>query len=176
MICFKVLENYLPQGNFMIPLLPSKFSSDFVTVIIDTREQRPVDVSPLKSIRGTVPFGDYTIRGLEDYVGIERKSLQDLVQCVGRERTRFEKVLHKLQGLDVKAVVVEATWKDLKDAKWYGKVTSSQVTGTILGWQNAGVPILLAGDAAGAGDAIARALYLAARRRYGVLRQMMVEL
>ena len=159
----------------MKPNLPAKFSSDFVTVIVDTREQKPVDVSPLKSIRGTVPFGDYTIRGLEDYVGIERKGLQDLVQCVGRERTRFEKCLHRLQGLDVKAIVVEASWADLKAGKWYGKVTSSQVTGTILSWQNAGVPILLAGDPQGAGDAIARILYLAARTRYGVLRQMMVE-
>jgi ERCC4-type nuclease len=156
----------------MIPSLPSKFCADYVTVIIDTREQKPVDVSPLKSVRGTLVTADYSIKGLEDHVAIERKSKQDLIQSVGRERDRFDRVVHRLQAYETKAIVVEATWEDLKAGLWRGSVTSSQVCGSVLGWMAAGVPVLLAGNAERAGDAIARMLYIAARRRYGIIRSM----
>lgn len=155
-----------------LPNLPSKFCAEFVTVIIDTREQKPVSVAPLRYIRSTLVTGDYSIKGLEDFVAIERKSLSDLVQSVGRERDRFDRVVHRLQAYDTKAIVVEASWDDLKKAQWRGKLNSAQVCGSVLGWMAAGVPVLMAGDAEGAGDAIARMLYIAARRRYGIIRNM----
>lgn len=156
----------------MIVKLPSKFVSDFVTVVIDTREQKPVDVAPLKSVRGTLVTGDYSLKGLEDHIAIERKSLPDLVQCVGRERERFDRVVHRLQAYETKAIVVEATWEDLKAGLWRGTINSSQVCGSVLGWMAAGVPVLLAGNADRAGDAIARMLFITARRKYGIIRSM----
>lgn len=171
-VVYAVNPRHHRQDAMSIPSLPSKFCADYVTVVIDTREQRPADVAPLKSVRGTLVTGDYSIKGLEDHIAIERKSLPDLVQSVGRERERFDRVVHRLQAYETKAIVVEATWEQLKAGLWRGSVTSSQVCGSVLGWMGAGVPVLLAGDASRAGDAIARMLFIAARRKYGIIRNM----
>jgi len=152
--------------------LPAKFSAEDITVVIDTREQKPANVAPLKSVRGTLVTGDYSIRGLEDHIAIERKSLQDLVACVGRERERFDRMVHRLQAYETKALVVEASWEDLKRGDWRGRINSAQVCGSVLGWMAGGVPVIMAGNAELAGDAIARILFIAARRKYGIIRQM----
>ena len=49
-----------------------------ITAIIDTREQAPLDLAPLATITGTLSTGDYSVKGLEAVVAIERKSLPDL--------------------------------------------------------------------------------------------------
>ena len=54
---------------------------DNLTVIVDTREQLPLELS-MCTIRGTLPTGDYSILGFEEYVVVERKSLPDLIGCM----------------------------------------------------------------------------------------------
>ena len=49
-----------------------------IVAIIDTREQAPLDLSPLRTEKGTLTTGDYSIKGLESEIAIERKSLPDL--------------------------------------------------------------------------------------------------
>ena len=70
--------------------LPCKVRPEQFTAIIDSREQNPLDVSPLQAITGTLVTGDYSIQGLESVIAIERKSLDDLLGCCGRERKRFD--------------------------------------------------------------------------------------
>ena len=50
-------------------------SAENLTAIVDLREQLPLDLSPLRTIRGTLATGDYSVQGLENIVAIERKSL-----------------------------------------------------------------------------------------------------
>ncbi|WP_428567062.1 MAG: ERCC4 domain-containing protein [Solidesulfovibrio sp. DCME] len=57
--------------------------------------------------------GDYSLAGLESLVAVERKSLPDLVACLGRERERFERELERLRGFESAAVVVESPMADL---------------------------------------------------------------
>jgi ERCC4-type nuclease len=52
---------------------------DQITAIIDSREQLPLDLTPLAMVAGTLVTGDYSVRGLEKHVAIERKSLNDLL-------------------------------------------------------------------------------------------------
>jgi hypothetical protein len=52
--------------------------------IIDTREQLPLDLSPLKVEAGSLTTGDYSVKGLEQVVAIERKSAVDMLACIGR--------------------------------------------------------------------------------------------
>lgn len=52
-----------------------------ITALIDTREQEPLDLSPLRSARRRLTTGDYSLQGLEHVVAIERKSLTDLAVC-----------------------------------------------------------------------------------------------
>ena len=62
-----------------------------VCALVDTREQLPLFLSPLRSVTTTLATGDYSVRGLENIVAIERKSLPDFLSCVGRERERFDR-------------------------------------------------------------------------------------
>ena len=145
---------------------PTALKPEQVTAIVDTREQQPLDVGPLQSVRQSLPTGDYSVLGLENVVCVERKSLADLVQCVGRERRRFENVVHRLLAFPVRLLVVEATWRDLEAARWRGRVTATQVLGSTLSWISRGLPIVMAGNPQQAGRLVSRFLFLAARNRW----------
>ncbi|MBM3956857.1 MAG: hypothetical protein FJ313_02250 [Gemmatimonadetes bacterium] len=133
--------------------------------VIDTREQAPLNLAPLRTVRGTLETGDYSILGLEHIVAVERKSLSDLVACVGRERERFERELQRLLAYPVRAMVVEAFWADLEGGAWRGEVRPAAVTGSVLSWIAAGIPVLLAGDRRRAALAVRGILWHAARHR-----------
>ncbi|WP_241160230.1 hypothetical protein [Desulfovibrio sp. ZJ369] len=51
-------------------------------------------------VAGSLTVGDYSLEGLTDKVAVERKELPDLVQCLGRERERFERELQRGMPLD----------------------------------------------------------------------------
>lgn len=124
-------------------------------VIVDTREQRPftfeherydVQIQP-----GTLSIGDYSLRGLEDKVAVERKSLPDLVQCLSRERSRFEKELQRGAALDAFAVVVEASWADLAGGNFRSQLNPHAACQSILSFMSRyRVPFLFAGSRAAA--------------------------
>ena len=96
-----------------------------IVAIIDTREQAPLDLSPLRTEKGTLTTGDYSIKGLESEIAIERKSLPDLLGCVGRERERFDKEVKRLMAYPVRALVVEATWHELEAGHWRSSIPPS---------------------------------------------------
>ncbi len=137
-----------------------------VVAVIDTREQTPLDLDPLQSQPGTLTTGDYSVRGLEDHVAIERKSLGDLLSCVGKDRERFDREVVRLQAYPVRALVIEATWADIEAGQWRSKVTPQSALGSILGWMATGLPVVMAGTHARAGRYVSRLLYIAARRRW----------
>lgn len=139
--------------------------SDLIA-LIDTREQCPLDLAPLRTERGTLATGDYSVRGLEDRIAIERKSLADLIGCVGAERERFERELQRLRAYETRAVVVEASWADLLAGGWRCQVAPAAAMGSVLGWVADGVPFLFVGSHDEAGRAVARLLFLAARKRW----------
>ena len=95
-------------------------------VIVDSREQAPFTFShekyEVEATRGALTVGDYSLAGLEDKVAVERKSLPDLVQCLGRERDRFERELQRGAALDAFCVVVEAGWTDLSGGKYRSRL------------------------------------------------------
>ena len=87
-------------------------------IIQDSREQAPFAFnSPryegVTVEAGALQVGDYSLHGLTDKVAVERKELADLVQCLGRERERFERELQRGAALDAFAVVIEAGWTEL---------------------------------------------------------------
>lgn len=79
-------------------------------IVVDSREQAPFPFAEydVEVSQGTLQAGDYSLAGLEPLVAVERKSLPDLVQCLGRERPRFERELERLRGFESAAVVVES--------------------------------------------------------------------
>jgi DNA excision repair protein ERCC-4 len=145
---------------------PADLKPEGVVAVIDSREQDPLDLSPLRTVRGTLTTGDYSVVGLEHVCAIERKSLPDLLACVGRERERFERETMRLLAYPTRAIVVEGDWDDLERGDWRSQVTPQAAIGSLLGWIALGIPIVMAGDHERAGKTVSRILFIAARRRY----------
>lgn len=154
------------------PKLRAELRPEDVTAIIDTREQTPFALSPMRTVRGTLATGDYSVSGLENVIALERKSLGDLISCVGPERERFEREIQRLLAYPTRAVIVEATWSHLESGGWRSNVTPSSAVGSVLGWIAAGVPFILAGDHLNGDRFAARLLFIAARRRWREARSL----
>ena len=156
--------------------LPAELHPEQITGIIDTRERLPLDLSPLNAEAGTLATGDYSVRGLESVVAIERKSLADMLGCIGQERERFDREVMRLLAYPTRALVVESTWGEIEAGEWRSKVTPAAAVGSLLGWIASGVPIIMAGDHERAGRYVSRLLFTAARRRWREARGLVAEI
>ena len=89
-------------------------------VLVDTREQEPLPlyVNHPNWIGGerrvALKTGDYTVEGMESLLALERKNLADLVACTVTYRRRFLAVCARLARFRWKAILVEATFEDIK--------------------------------------------------------------
>ncbi len=89
-------------------------------VLVDTREQHPF---PLRANhpnwidgeeRIALKTGDYTVKGMERLLALERKSLPDLVSCTVTYRQRFLSACERLSHFRWKAILIEASYEDIK--------------------------------------------------------------
>lgn len=136
-----------------------------LVVIIDTREQNPWTFADLPSEPGSLATGDYSIQGLEHLISIERKSLDDFLACIGRERDRFRRLLQRLRAYRFRALVIEASYADLERGEWRSQIKPASVLGSLAAWQcQYELPIMLAGNHESAARFAERFLYQAARR------------
>lgn len=81
-------------------------------VIRDTREKRGYRFTASKYFGGTVTekldAGDYSIKGLEEYIIIERKeSMDELCKNLGKERARFMRELDRMAHVQHKILIIE---------------------------------------------------------------------
>lgn len=116
------------------------------TIAFDTREQLPfafrnMYIERKKAFvltrRVTLPTGDYSIVGYENNVCVERKSLQDLYQTLGKNRERFLRELERMQDFDRSLVVIEATYNQIikpteDDPFFHSQMHPEAVMGSIL--------------------------------------------
>jgi ERCC4-type nuclease len=136
-----------------------------VTIIIDSREQAPFDLSPMRAERGTLATGDYTVRGLEELVAVERKELGDLIGCLCSGRERFTRELQRMKAYPARVVVVEASWADLASGNYRSQMEPEAATNTIASWTGRFcVPFMFCGDRRNAQIFAARFLFHEARR------------
>ena len=134
------------------------------TITIDTREQLPWKFENLQTKPGTLDTGDYSIRGLEHLVAVERKSLDDLLACVGRERARFRRELQRLRAYRFRLLIIEADAATPWTGDWRSALKPAHVIGSLAAWTcQFGLPTWLAGDADKAAVFAERYLYQAAR-------------
>ena len=134
------------------------------TVIVDTREQFPWSFSSLPSEPGTLSTGDYSVRGLEHLIAVERKSLDDLLACIGIRRDRFRRELQRLKSYRFRALIIEASHADLEAGQWRSQLKPSHVLGSLAAWTvQFALPVWLAGDHESAARFAERYLYQAAR-------------
>ncbi len=146
--------------------IPAELRPEDVVAIIDTREQMPLDLSPLQSEPGTLDTGDYSIKGLTDFVSVERKSLDDLLGVIGRDRERFEREIMRLLAFPQRLLVIESGWLAIDRGEWRSQVTPLQVRNSVLSWQARGLPVHFSYTHERAGRDVAAFLYMAARHRW----------
>lgn len=118
------------------------------TVLVDSREQRPlVFADGVRVERATLTTGDYSAAGVTDLVALERKSLDDLVACCGRDRERFFDQVDRLRAYPVRGLVIEGDLPTLASGAYRSKIHPSSVVGTLVAvctdWM---IPIWFASD------------------------------
>jgi ERCC4-type nuclease len=89
-------------------------------VLVDTRERKPLPLhmNHPNWIEGerrvALKTGDYTAMGMENLLALERKSLADLVACTVTYRRPFLAACARLARFRWKAILIEATFEDIK--------------------------------------------------------------
>ena len=119
-------------------------------IVIDTREQTPWKFEGIRAdkkdgfaiirvntCRGTLKSGDYSLKGYENIISIERKSLADLYGTIGQGRERFEAELERLgKNYYFAAVIVESAFdRALTDPPRHSNLNPKTVFRSIVAWQ-----------------------------------------
>ena len=121
-------------------------------IMIDNREQNPFPFAGERNegteiVFGTLDTGAYSLAGLTDKVAIARKSLPDLVACLGMERERFERELVRAAALESFAVVVEDTWEALARGQYRSQLNPAAACQSVCAFTaRLKVPFLFAGS------------------------------
>lgn len=143
-------------------------------VVIDKDEKLPFvlevalddEILPLRTVRASLVTGDYSILGAEHLITVERKSLDDLISCIGHGHKRFDAEMQRILAHPARCVIVEAPISCLQLGGWRSQVTPNAAIGSVMGWIEKGVPFIFANDRSSAALYCARFLYVAARRRW----------
>ena len=90
------------------------------SIVVDTREQKPYLFKGNTTIVHGLRTGDYSIDGYEDYVAVERKSLEDYYGCLSANRKRFELALDRLSRIRFSSIVLESSLTKLNSRFMYG--------------------------------------------------------
>ena len=153
---------------------PAQPKVENIRIAVDNREQGdvpPWDMAPMPWEWATLATGDFGLLDLPGVACVERKTLPDLVQCVARGRSRFDRELVRMRAFPYRIVIVECNYSALQIQSWHGKVTPAAVIGSVCAWMGQ-TGFLFAGDAETAADACKRFLYTAAKREWRKLRKL----
>jgi ERCC4-type nuclease len=111
-------------------------------IVIDTREQTPLPISRLPTVRAGLQTGDYAILGAEDLFMVERKSLSDMVGCMMGERDRFEREMHRARGFRFARLLIVATEDEIEYGAWHSKFTPKAFRASISAFESRFIPIV----------------------------------
>lgn len=129
-------------------------------IIQDTREQAPYTFDAPRYADAVVEVaalqtGDYSAKGFEDAISLERKSIDDLVGSLSTGRARFEKELARARGYEVFAIIAECTMQDIAEHRYRSKMLPHSVLQSLFAFQvRYGVPVVWAGNREGAEYAV----------------------
>jgi ERCC4-type nuclease len=105
------------------------------TIIQDTREQTPLNITAFPVEVSGLPVGDYGIKGFSTWENpefiIERKSLADLTNSVGNDRERFMKEILKMRQFAFRGLVIEGWQEDIWEHRYPSAITPQSVMGSL---------------------------------------------
>jgi ERCC4-type nuclease len=106
-----------------------------VTILIDTREQLPLEITAYPVEAATLPVGDYGVKGFSDWTNpkfiVERKSVADLVGSLTQGRERFMKEVELLRRFQFAAIVVEGAEGDVERGDYQSKATPQSILASL---------------------------------------------
>lgn len=162
------LHKYINRPKVVIPEHPPA-----PVIVVDSREQKPYKFST-PTVKKGLESGDYSIVSYEDDITVERKSLPDLVQCCGRDRSRFMKQCNRLIEIKHRLLMVEASWAEIELGQWRSQTKPSQVIGTLCLIAGMGLPFIVAGDRKRATELTQRFLLGCHKREWAYLRKKFI--
>src|SRR5258708_11182621 len=144
-------------------------------IVIDSRENLPLVFTRLQSVEGTLYSGDYSIRALEDSFSVERKSIEDIVSCcMGQNRERFERELHRLRGFKFKKLVIIVSRCLIETQRYRSRIAPAAVLGTLSTYEvRVDIPIVYCVDPKAAALQIESWAYFFCREHIKVANELM---
>ena len=108
-------------------------------IIQDSREQAPYAFNAPRYAGtvvevGTLQTGDYSLHGLTDRIGLERKSLSDLCGTLTAGRERFKRECERGRGLEYFGLVIEASMDDVRRHNYRSAMTPQSLLQTLAAW------------------------------------------
>jgi DNA excision repair protein ERCC-4 len=128
---------------------PTTSRSERVVIVVDSREQEPYVFDPerVTIVRRALPAGDYSLDGHETAIAAERKSIDDYVASIVRNRDRFVRELRLLSEYEVACIVVEASLEDVLAHRYRSDAHPNAVLGATLSIiVDRNVPVFFCGD------------------------------
>jgi DNA excision repair protein ERCC-4 len=123
------------------------FPNDFI-LVVDTREQDALFKRPVKGlvmVRDTIPAGDYSVRGFESEIVIERKSINDLYGSMFSDWDRESKKLLKIAEYRRKWLLIEGREDEVLQFQQFSTVHPNSMRGRLVSIQvRLGIPIYYA--------------------------------
>ena len=133
-----------------------------VRILVDTREQLPLDLHPMPMETATLTTGDYALAAAPDFAVIERKTGPDLLGCIGGGRKRFEAELRRMRSYPRRVVLIECRYVDLlNDTRT--QINPAAIAGTIAAWTGRFAGFMFCENRIDAEDFAQRFLMAAAR-------------
>ena len=121
-----------------------------VRIAVDRREKLPYlfnQYPGATTVLKTLRTGDYSIAGHEDYIAVERKSLDDFLGSITHGRKRFFRELDRLAQIPYRCIVIADMWCAVVDGLWERQVSIESVSGTIQCiLQDFQIPVYFLGD------------------------------
>ena len=130
-----------PVSPPVIPVLAERGGTQLTTprpvVLIDTREQNPLDFSRFKgwfagTERKALKLGDYSIAGLEDTCVVERKDLSDLIHSCTTDRSVFIHRLRQMAQYPHRLLLVTSTLSQIKSPHPHAGVNPNRITQSLV--------------------------------------------
>lgn len=121
--------------------------SEELIILVDDREKCPLEFGDTPTERVRLPVGDYSARGCTDLVAIERKRIDELATCCGRDRERFLEQVDRLRAYPVRALAIEGLLGEINAKLYRSNIRPASVLGTLtkflVDWH---IPVLFCGD------------------------------
>ncbi len=120
------------------------------TIVIDRREPSRHPWTPyfsLETVSGTLQTGDLSLAGCEEWICVERKTLDDLISCLCQGRERFTRELQRAARIPEFYVICEGSYQDLLQGRYHSKMHPRSAWESVIALQSRyKIPFLLAGS------------------------------